>query len=207
MAVLALLAYPSQPEFQKAIDDGVEFLKPLVLRPSTRRHPIAQTLGVMALVESESLTDREIASLTPTLVKGEAPKWQTIALASFPPSKRPGRIAAIRTEVDDPLWRHVLQFYSDRPVIEEVDLSVFSVEARDQAQDIDRLAWVFGSWLYGPDAALLGETLREWSNGEPPPVSPTLQQLVGDHAAISMAVLTASATLRSPVTWIGPGEK
>lgn len=208
MALLALMARPDIADFDAAITAGVAFLKPHVLGGSSGRHPIAHTIGIMALVESGQLSEREHASVRPSLYRGDAPQWQGLALLSFNPERRPRRIAAIQSNLEAPIWRHYLQFLSRERVLNEVNEDLFRSGAGEAFSSIDRIAWALTSLWMGRNPEALHAQLIEWSQAEMVPVvDRELREMVGDHAGLCMAILTATAPLRAPPSWVRPAQE
>ncbi|TVR12336.1 MAG: zinc ribbon domain-containing protein [Planctomycetota bacterium] len=205
MALLALMARPDVADFDVAIDAGVEYLKPRILAGSSGRDPIAHTIGIMALVESGQLSERENASIRPSLYRGDAPQWQSLALLSFHPDQRPRRIAAIQSNINESVWRHYLQFLSRQRVLDEVNEDLFAEGAGEAFSGIDRLAWTLTSLWMGRNPQALQEQLAAWSQLEMlPVVERDLRELIGDHAGLSLAILNATASLRAPPSWVRP---
>ncbi|TVR39820.1 MAG: zinc ribbon domain-containing protein [Planctomycetota bacterium] len=208
IAILALLAHPGPESFAEAIEQGINHIHPLVLAGSSGRNPIAHTIGIMALVESGRLSERELSVLRPALYRGDAPHWQAMALLSFSPDDRPKRIAAIRSHTTDSLWRHFLHFLSDQPLIDSLDESLFVANAGERLQGIDRLAWACLAFWMGRDVDGLRESLQRWSSlDDVPTANAELRSLAGPHADWAMAVLTATAPLRAPIPWIRPASE
>lgn len=203
LALLALMAKPGPSDFEQAIASGADYLKGQVLRGSSGRSSLAHTIGIMALVESGTLTANEQASLSMHLARGDAPNWQAMALISFSPEQRPARIAAMRANTDASLWRHFLHFLSAQPMIEEVDNALFAPGAGEAFTGIDRWAWACLSLWMGRNAPDFKDHLQRWSQAEePPPVSAELQDLIGGHAELCMAILVTCTPLRAPAPWI-----
>ena len=207
-ALLALMAKPGPDNFDEAIAEGVEFLKAQILRNSSGKDPLAHTLAVMALVESGTLSERALSIVRPALYRGNLPNWQALALLSFPPEVRPSRIAAIRANTTDSLWRHYLHFLSDKPMIESLDESLFVTGAGKDLEGADRLAWASVSFWMGRNLDDLKTTLEAWNEDQVPPAAPEdLRSLTGPQADLCMAVLAATAPVRAPIPWIRPAAK
>lgn len=206
LALLGLMAKPGPPAFEDAISKGLDIIQPLVLRGSTGRDPVAHTIGIMALIESGRLSDREIATLRPALYRGDAPEWQAIALLSFKPEQRPNRIAAIRSNLSASLWRHYLHFLSAQPVIETVDESLFAPGAGQSLETgIERVAWGCVSFWMGRNVEDLSTTLRTWTASDDIPSAPlALRQMAGAHSDWALAVMASCATIRAPISWVRP---
>ncbi len=213
LALLAIQAYAypadSRSSSEKArlltkiTDKALAALERKVL--DTNRSTLGRSLALMALVEGGVLDDDELADARAVFIKGDHPEWHSLALMTIPPGQRPDLIAALRRQVDGKdVWEHLLDPYSDKPIVDEVPGELFEEAFVDQLGPLDRVAWSNIAWRYGVAPKLLKRKLKAWSEVDPPPQGPPeLRSLAGGELADrALLVLACSAPLRVPVIWL-----
>jgi hypothetical protein len=202
LMVLALQAYPVIKEIHQRVPKGLEFLRPILRDNGASVSPLARTLAFMALLESGTLTDSQIRSVSLQNASGDEPRWQCLALLTLPAEFRPPRIAALRGKITDPIWKHLLDPFSDKAMITEVNSELFSEAGLASLSPLDRIAWAHTAWRLGINPILFKRTVEEWSKAEVPArADADLRQAVGPLADRALAILACTAQLRAPSGW------
>lgn len=202
LMVLALQAYPVIKEIHQRVPKGLEVLRRILPDNGATVSPLARTLAFMALMESGTLTVAQIRTISPLIPDGFEPRWQSLALLTIPPEFRPTKIAALRAKIIDPIWKHLLDPLSDRPMITEVNAELFSEAGLASLTPLDRIAWTHTAWRLGINPVLLKRTVEEWSKTEVPArADADLRQIVGPLADRALAILACTAQLRAPSGW------
>lgn len=207
LALLALQAYPVLPEIQGRCELAWRAIKKKAVLGDPGMSKLGRALCLFALVDAGQLTKDEIRRAASRLSDGSQPDWQVLALSSFPPERRPYRLAALVRQVDAPIWQHLLQPFSDSEVLEGgeegYDADLFSDAYLPSLDPLDRVAWSNAAWRLGLNPRLLDETLKKWSRADPPPRAPDdLREKAGRIADLSLVILACTPSLRAPVVWL-----
>lgn len=202
LMVLALQAYPVIKEIHQRVPKGLEVLRRILPDEGASVSPLARTLAFMALMESGTLTEAQIRRVSPYFIGDDEPRWNCLALLTIPPEFRPTKIAALRAKITDPIWKHLLDPFSDRPMITEVNAELYSEAGLASLTPLDRIAWAHTAWRLGINPVLFKRTVEEWSKTEVPArADADLRQIVGPLADRALAILACTAQLRAPSGW------
>lgn len=202
LAVLALQAYPGDPEIDQAALRGAEWLHVRRRRVIDGSNHQARSLLAMALMERDMLDRNDIAIAANVLGSGNRLDLQALTLPLFSPEQRPKDILVLRRQLGtQPLWLHYLDLFSAEPLVTTADHELFTPAQVRELSLFDAWVWSQTAWLRAAAPQAQSQVLAAWS-------APTgIQKEPGDLAATTgaltqdaLAVLAICAPVRVPMT-------
>lgn len=196
LAALTLQAWPREPLQRQAAEKARAWINSQ-WKGLGRHPPLTRALATAALADAEVLTKEQRTHLGALLVDGSSPVWQSFLLPLLPTDQRLTTVA-LEGKLSAPAWTAWFALLGGKTP--DSDAQVWSSDhAASLTTGEERFLWAQLAWFHPLAPVDLAQTLRDWNQQPPAPVSDELAQACGELARPALQVLTLTAPVRLPI--------